>query len=168
MPYFDRYIKLSTSSDIETTLVESHNHLVQLIQPISEEKMNFSYAEGKWTLKDMLQHLIDTERIFVYRALRFARNDKTELPGYDHNEYANETNADEKSKEEILESLAQNSDLTKDEIESIKKILDQKSSEKIKVSDVIKIKLENIEKEKARNIVRLDMLNQILEKHKNQ
>mgnify|MGYP000339054147 CR=1 FL=1 len=105
MPYFDRYIELSTSSDIETTLVESHNHLVQLIQPISEEKMNFSYAEGKWTLKDMLQHLIDTERIFVYRALRFARNDKTELPGYDHELYALESNANAKFKDQLLKEF---------------------------------------------------------------
>ena len=105
MPYFDRYIKLSTSSDIETTLEESHNHLVQLIQPISEEKMNFSYAEGKWTLKDMLQHLIDTERIFVYRALRFARNDKTELPGYDHELYALESNANSKFKDQLLKEF---------------------------------------------------------------
>lgn len=105
MPYFDRYIELSTSSDIETTLVESHNHLVQLIQPISEEKMNFSYAEGKWTLKDMLQHLIDTERIFAYRALRFARNDKTELPGYDHELYALESNANAKFKDQLLKEF---------------------------------------------------------------
>ncbi len=102
MPYFDRYIKLSTSSDIETTLVESHNHLIQLIQPLSEEELNFNYAEGKWTLKDLLQHLIDTERIFVYRALRFARNDKTELPGYDHDLYAQESNANGKTKDQLL------------------------------------------------------------------
>ena len=105
MPYFDRYIKLSTSSDIETTLVESHNHLVQLIQSFSEEEMNFAYEEGKWTIKDLTQHLIDTERIFVYRALRFARNDKTELPGYDHDLYAQESNANGKFKDQLLKEF---------------------------------------------------------------
>lgn len=102
MPYFDRYIGLSTSHDLETTLVESHNHFVQLIQSLSEENMNFAYAEEKWTIKELVQHLIDTERIFVYRALRFARNDKTELPGYDHENYGKESNANEKSKDELL------------------------------------------------------------------
>ncbi len=102
MPYFDRYVKLSTSNDIETTLVESHNHLVQLIQSFSEEEMNYQYAAGKWTIKEVVQHLIDTERIFVYRALRFARNDSTELPGYEHNQYVQESNAKEKFKDQLL------------------------------------------------------------------
>ena len=102
MPYFDRYIQLSTSTDMETTLVESHNHLVQLIQSFSEDEMNYQYAEEKWTIKEIVQHLIDTERIFVYRALRFARNDSTELPGYDHNQYVRESNANEKFKNQLL------------------------------------------------------------------
>lgn len=102
MPYFDRYVKLSTSNDIETTLVESHNHLIQLIQSFSEEEMNYQYAKGKWTIKEVVQHLIDTERIFVYRALRFARNDSTELPGYEHNQYVQESNAKEKFKDQLL------------------------------------------------------------------
>ncbi len=102
MPYFDRYVQLSTSTDMETTLVESHNHLVQLIQSFSEDEMNYQYAEEKWTIKEIVQHLIDTERIFVYRALRFARNDSTELPGYDHNQYVRESNANEKFKNQLL------------------------------------------------------------------
>lgn len=105
MPYFDRYIELSTSTDIETTLVESHNHLVQLIQSFSEDEMNFCYEPGKWTIKDLIQHLIDTERIFVYRALRFARNDKTELPGYNHDSYAKESNANAKYKDQLLKEF---------------------------------------------------------------
>ena len=105
MPYFDQYIALSTSSDIETTLVESHNHLVQVIQPLTEEEMNFAYAESKWNIKELVQHLIDTERIFVYRALRFARNDKTELPGYDHDNYNDESNAKFKTKEQLLKEF---------------------------------------------------------------
>ena len=105
MPYFDRYIALSTSTDIEETLVDSHNHFVQLIQSLSDEQMNFAYQEDKWTIKDIVQHLIDTERIFVYRALRFARNDKTELPGYDHESFANHTNSEEKHKDQLLKEF---------------------------------------------------------------
>lgn len=102
MYYFDRYIALSTSDDIETALVESHNHLIQTILPISESDMLFRYEENKWSIKDLFQHLIDTERIFVYRAIRFVRNDKTELPGYDENLYAEEAMADKKTKEQLL------------------------------------------------------------------
>ena len=80
MPYFDKYIALSTSQDIEQTLVESHNHLIQTILPLTEDQMMYKYEEKKWSIKDLLQHMIDTERVFAYRAMRFARNDKTELP----------------------------------------------------------------------------------------
>jgi len=105
MPYFDKYIALSTSQDIETALVESHNHLIQVIHPLSDEQMNFAYEEGKWSIKELMQHLIDTERIFVYRALRFARNDSTELPGYDHESYNAESNAKQKSKDQLLKEF---------------------------------------------------------------
>ena len=105
MPYFDRYIALSTSQDIETTLIESHNHLIQVIQPLTDVQMDFAYEEGKWSIKELMQHLIDTERIFVYRALRFARNDKIELPGYDHETYNSESNAKQKSKDQLLKEF---------------------------------------------------------------
>ncbi len=102
MSYFDKYIALSTSQDIEQTLVESHNHLIQTILPLTEEQMLYKYAENKWSIKDLVQHLIDTERVFVYRAMRFARNDKTELHGFDENEFAAEAGADLKSKDQLL------------------------------------------------------------------
>jgi uncharacterized damage-inducible protein DinB len=58
-----------------------------LVLSLPEEKLNYRYAEGKWTIKEILLHIIDTERIFAYRALRFARNDMTELPGYEQDDY---------------------------------------------------------------------------------
>lgn len=102
MSYFNKYIALSTSQDIEQTLVESHNHLIQTILPLTEEQMLFKYKENKWSIKDLLQHLIDTERVFMYRTMCFARNDKTELPGFDENEFAEEAMADLKSKDQLL------------------------------------------------------------------
>ena len=102
MYYFDKYISLSTSQDIEETLVESHNHLIQVVLPLTEEQMLFKYEENKWSIKDLIQHLIDTERVFAYRAMRFSRNDKTELSGFDENEFAQEAGADSKSKEQLL------------------------------------------------------------------
>ncbi len=58
------------------------------IENLSEAKANFAYAEGKWTVKQVVQHLIDSERIFVYRALRFCRKDATPLSGFEENDYA--------------------------------------------------------------------------------
>jgi hypothetical protein len=70
------------------------------------DKYDYRYAEGKWTIKDIIQHLIDTERVFSYRALRFARKDSTELPGYDENLYADTANGSERKLQEMLTELA--------------------------------------------------------------
>ena len=74
------------------TLVEeleiSLHRFIKFVQNIPLDKFDYRYADGKWTIKEIIQHLMDAERIFAYRALRFARNDKTELPGYDENAFA--------------------------------------------------------------------------------
>jgi uncharacterized damage-inducible protein DinB len=70
------------------------------------DKFDYRYAEGKWTIKDILQHLIDTERIFAYRALRFSRNDLTPLSSFDENEYVIEAKANRRSIQELLTELA--------------------------------------------------------------
>ena len=94
--YFEKYINLvETDSPLEAVekYSDSINHF---FASIPEEKQLYAYAEGKWTIKEVLQHLIDTERIFAYRALRIGRNDPTPLPGFDENHYAkaaNNTNA---------------------------------------------------------------------------
>lgn len=60
----------------------------QLLKDLPEEKLTYAYAEGKWTIKDILLHLIDDERIFAYRTLCYARNDQTSLPGFEQDDYA--------------------------------------------------------------------------------
>ena len=94
----------------EYTLVEeleiSVHRLIKFVQNIPMDKFDYRYAEGKWTIKDILQHLIDTERIFAYRALRFARNDKTELPGFEENDYVDQANANQRSIQYLLSELA--------------------------------------------------------------
>jgi uncharacterized damage-inducible protein DinB len=75
------------------------------ILSLPEEKLAFRYAEDKWTIKEILVHLIDDERIYGYRALRFARNDKTELPGFEQDEYALYSGANERQVKDILDEL---------------------------------------------------------------
>lgn len=93
----------------EYTLVEeleiSVHRLVKFVREIPMDKFDYRYAEGKWTIKDILLHLIDAERIFAYRALRFARNDKTELPGFEENSYVDEANANKRSIQDLLTEL---------------------------------------------------------------
>jgi len=104
--YFGTYV--SQVSD-EYTLVEelevSVHRFIKFVQNIPMDKFDYRYAEGKWTIKDIILHLIDAERIFAYRALRFARNDKTALPGFDENDYVEEAKANNRSIQDLLTEM---------------------------------------------------------------
>jgi uncharacterized damage-inducible protein DinB len=78
----------------------------EFILSLPEEKLDFRYAEGKWTIKEILAHVVDDERIYAYRALRFARDDETELPGFDQDAYARQSGANRRGVREILKELA--------------------------------------------------------------
>ncbi len=87
-PYAIMYIKLLPDDGLVLEyLRENFKKTKDLIIPLSKEKLSYRYAEGKWTIKEILVHILDVERIFAYRALRFARNDKTALAGFEQDDY---------------------------------------------------------------------------------
>lgn len=101
--YHRLYIGKVTETDLMTALDNSAKDFEKFVRSMGPSKLNFRYAEGKWTIKEIVQHVSDTERVFAYRALRFARNDKTELPGFNENDYTAETNAGERTVDSLLE-----------------------------------------------------------------
>lgn len=86
--YYTSYIDNANDVNIVEGLKQNLDAVVAFYLSIPEEKHEYAYAEAKWTVKDVLLHVIDTERIFAYRALRIARQDKTPLVGYEQNDYA--------------------------------------------------------------------------------
>ncbi len=105
--HFATYInQVSNEYTLTEELEISVHRLIKFVQNIPMDKFDYRYAEGKWTIKDIIQHLIDAERIFAYRALRFARNDKTALPGFDENDYVDAVQAYNRSLQDLLTELA--------------------------------------------------------------
>jgi uncharacterized damage-inducible protein DinB len=86
-------------------LVDILNETEQLILSLPEEKLLYRYSEGKWSIKDIINHLSDCERIITYRALRIARADQTNLPGFDEDHFAKHTNADKRTAQDLLYEL---------------------------------------------------------------
>jgi len=96
-PYYLQYIKKAGDATISSGLKDNGDVIIAFLESISEEKLEYRYEEGKWTIKEIIQHLIDTERVFTYRALCIARKDKTLFPGYDQDEYAVNSEANNRS-----------------------------------------------------------------------
>ncbi|MES2561023.1 MAG: DinB family protein [Bacteroidota bacterium] len=92
-PYFDTYISLVKGEDIYIELYQAYMDTMELVTSLDPETLHYRYAEGKWTILDILQHVMDTERIFCYRALCFARKESQALPGFEENDYAASGNA---------------------------------------------------------------------------
>lgn len=78
----------------------------ELISGLSEEKLTYSYRTGKWTIKDIIVHLADCERVIIYRAMRISRADKTDLPGFDENLFALHANANNRKVKDIMNELS--------------------------------------------------------------
>ena len=107
--YYLRYIdKLSHKTELRKGFAIGETKLIDFIKSIPKEKLTYRYQPEKWSIKEVLQHLIDTERIFMYRCFRIARRDKTALAGYDQDIYINPSEADTKSIDNLLTEFTVN------------------------------------------------------------
>jgi hypothetical protein len=86
-PYYEKYVSRVPGNDILATLDEQRRQTLLLLSGRTEEDGEVRYAPGKWSVKEVIGHVCDVERVFSYRALRFARNDATPIPGFDENNY---------------------------------------------------------------------------------
>lgn len=101
--YYKHYIDLAKGESLLEMLESGKSHTIAFFKGIPESKHHFRYEEGKWTPKEILLHLIDTERVFTYRALHFARANNVVLPGFDQNDFVESSNANEHTMNDLLQ-----------------------------------------------------------------
>lgn len=106
-PYFERYMQLSVLKDktIIESLESAQDEFECVLRNLPDNKHSYSYATGKWTLKELIQHIIDTERVFCYRALSFARNDQASLPGFDQDVFVDNAAANNRDYYDLLDEM---------------------------------------------------------------
>ena len=105
--YYETYIRLvPEGADPLAQLQRQLQELRRLVGQLTDQQARFAYAPGKWSIKEVLGHIIDTERIFAYRALRIARGDQQPLAGFEQNDYVPASGANERPLENILHEYA--------------------------------------------------------------
>ncbi len=104
-PYYFKYISLVPETDIREAFSSQPAHLRTALNGVSEDRGTFSYAEGKWTVKEVLSHLIDGERIFAYRMLRISRGDVTPIEGFEQDGYIENSNANNRTFTDLLNRI---------------------------------------------------------------
>jgi len=105
-PLFYKGYVDTVSDDVLTELEQQMESFPALLRNVPMEKASFAYAEGKWTIQELAGHVIDTERIMAYRALRISRNDATPLPGFDENDYVSNAHFADRSLESLADEFA--------------------------------------------------------------
>jgi len=101
--YYHGYVNLVIEENVIEALKNSKKVFLKRLKSISEQNGDFRYERGKWSIKELLNHVIDTERVFVYRAMSFSRNDKTELPGFDEKAWGLATQADRRKLKDLID-----------------------------------------------------------------
>ncbi len=105
-PYYGTYIELVKNDDLVNALGTIHSATQDFLKTISEEKSDFRYAPGKWSVKQVLLHLADSERVFTYRALSIARGDTVSLPGFDENIWAANSAPEKRTIKDVAEEFS--------------------------------------------------------------
>ncbi len=105
-PFYKNYIKGLGDVDLFEVLRSSLDATLNTLKNLPEEKLVYRYAEGKWTIKELVQHIIDAERVLSYRALRFSRNDSTDLHGFDEDWYVNNSHGNNRNFKELLDEFS--------------------------------------------------------------
>lgn len=103
-PYYQGYID-TVDDDVIDELETQANAFAEFIKAIPDDKADFAYDEGKWTIKELLGHVIDTERIMTYRAVRFSRSDTTPLPGFEENFYVDHAHFNDRTLSDLAEEF---------------------------------------------------------------
>jgi hypothetical protein len=104
-PYYEKYVTLVPDGDIAETLARQIDESVAAYRAVSEEQSRFRYAPDKWTIKQVLGHVSDTERVFAYRAFAFSRGEAQPLPGFEQDEYVARADSDERTWASLIDEL---------------------------------------------------------------
>ena len=104
-PFYQGYISKAPDEDVSKSISRNTRNFRKLLKRIPKKKIDYAYAEGKWTIRELLQHIIDAERVFVSRALWFARRDTTPLPGFDENTWTVTSNASAREWDDLIEEF---------------------------------------------------------------
>jgi hypothetical protein len=104
-PYYEKYVSRVPDGDIVGTLGKQLEETLALVRGIPEARGDYRYAEGKWSIKELLGHVIDSERVFAYRALRFGRGDTTPLPGYEQDDFVRGADFNKRSLSDLAEEF---------------------------------------------------------------
>ncbi len=100
-PFYQPYIDTLGNSELLVLMRNQLKNFPQFIASVPEDRLQYAYGLGKWSIAEVLLHIIDAERVFQYRALRFARKDQTPLPGFDQDAYVPNSAAGNRSKESL-------------------------------------------------------------------
>jgi DinB superfamily len=102
---YQNYIKLSPDDNVMDALEQNTKNFRRLLKNIPKKKIDKAYQEGKWTIKELVQHIIDAERVFVYRAITFARKDNAQLPSFDENTWAANSMAAQRNWKDLIDEF---------------------------------------------------------------
>ena len=100
--FYNHYVMQVQDLDMLDALGQSSKKFADMLSVVPEDMGEYRYEKGKWSIKELICHMMDAERIFAYRALRFARNDSTELAAFEENDYAPQANAHARTLEQLL------------------------------------------------------------------